>query len=107
MSSITNQQQQQKISNIKYSCKLKEKTPPVLANELKSNKSESDTPPGGLRRILKQFSCEDSSVSVCQPNFFVLRKTYVFVIFFTGHVNVTGCSSISITGRKTAMSATP
>ena len=70
---------QQKISNIKYSCQLKEKT-------------------GDLRNTLKQFCQENSSVTVRQPNFFVLRKTYVYVIFFTGHVNVTGCSSVEAIG---------
>lgn len=60
------------VNNIKASCKIK----------------GEDTP-----RKLKELASHHNSVTKKKSNFFVLREKFVYVIFYTGHVNITGAKS--------------
>lgn len=57
------------VNNIKASCKVK----------------NSDV---GAK--LKEFSINSSLVTLKKSNFFVLRDKFVYIIFYTGHINITG-----------------
>lgn len=62
------------INNVKVSCKV--------------------TGPS-IKRTLQDLSCTSDSVTRKSSNFFVLRSKYVYIIFFTGHVNITGVRSVN------------
>ena len=60
------------VNNIKASCKI----------------HGSDT-----SKKLKVFVLNHPGVTKKKSNFFVLREKFVYIIFYTGHVNITGAKS--------------